>query len=103
MPMRFEAHGDLPPKKAGAQSVWGKLAEARRIEKLRRAAQGALARKMPFEARIRHWSLACVSCVRQDELSMDTIMFMVPDREECPAKGNLRRQTDQSSGPNRNG
>jgi len=34
---------------------------------------------------------------------MDTIMLMVPDREERPAKGKPRRQADQSSGLNRNG
>jgi len=43
MRIGFEVHGELPPKKDGAQSIWGKPTEARRIEKLQRAAHQALA------------------------------------------------------------
>ena len=53
MIVRFRVVGDFPPKKDGAQSMWGKPVEARRLEKLRRAAADALAGRGPLSRHIR--------------------------------------------------
>lgn len=53
MRFQFKIKGDLPPKKDGAQSMWGKPLEARRLEKLRRAAQQAIQGNAPLQRNIR--------------------------------------------------
>ena len=47
--IRFRVNGELPPKKDGATSMWGKPTEARRLIALRLAAHNALGGQRPFE------------------------------------------------------
>ena len=49
---RFEVKG-LPPKKDGAQSMWGKPLEARRLVELRRATLKAIEGSSPLQSNIR--------------------------------------------------
>jgi len=49
---RFEVKG-LPPKKDGAQSMWGKRLEAERLVALRQAALQALKERSPLKNNIR--------------------------------------------------
>ena len=49
----FRVTGDLPPKKDGANSMWGKPLEAERLVKLRKATLNALAGKQAFRRNIR--------------------------------------------------
>ena len=48
----FEVKGKLPPKKDGAQSMWGKSGEAPRLIALRQEALAALAGQPPFARNI---------------------------------------------------
>ena len=43
----------LPPKKDGAQSMWGKPVEAKRLVALRTLAQNAIKGNPPFQSRIK--------------------------------------------------
>ncbi len=49
----FRVTGDLPPKKDGANSMWGNPLEAERLVKLRKATLNALAGKQAFRRNIR--------------------------------------------------
>ena len=49
----FRVEGELPPKKDGASSMWGKEAEAPRLVALRLKALEALGNKPPFSQEIR--------------------------------------------------
>ena len=51
--IRFRVEKELPPKKDGANSMWGKPTEARRLVVLRRAALEALGEQPPFTRKIR--------------------------------------------------
>ncbi len=48
MEWRFRVDGDLPPKKDGANSMWGKDGEVQRLVKLRLAAQAVLGDQAPL-------------------------------------------------------
>lgn len=50
--IRFRVDGNLPPKKDGANSMWGKKAEAQRLADLRLAAYEALGGGQPFSREI---------------------------------------------------
>ena len=50
--IKFRVNGNLPPKKDGARSMWGKPTEARRLIALRQAALGALGGQPPLEDNI---------------------------------------------------
>ena len=51
--IRFKVEKELPPKKDGATSMWGKPTEARRLIELRTAALEALGDQPPFTRDIR--------------------------------------------------
>lgn len=51
--IRFTVHGDLPPKKDGANSMWNKPTEARRLVALRKAAAQAMGGRTPLRDGIR--------------------------------------------------
>ena len=51
--IRFRVENELPPKKDGATSMWGKPTEARRLIALRTAALAALGDQQPFSQEIR--------------------------------------------------
>lgn len=53
MQFQFKIIGDLPPKKDGAQSMWGKPTEARRLEELRKAAQQVFQGSAPLQRHVR--------------------------------------------------
>ena len=50
--IKFRVEGELSPKKDGAQSMWGKATEARRLVALRTGALQALDGQPPFERNI---------------------------------------------------
>lgn len=52
MKYQFIVNDGLPPKKDGAQSMWGKPAEAKRLVKLRKAAIEALQGNPPLSSNI---------------------------------------------------
>jgi len=52
MRVQFKVEGELPPKKDGAQSMWGKPPEARRLVRLRRAARQAIQGNGPLQRNI---------------------------------------------------
>jgi len=52
MKLQFAVNG-LPPKKDGAQSMWGKSLEARRLAELRLVALKALQENRPLQSNIR--------------------------------------------------
>jgi len=49
---QFQVKG-LPPKKDGAQSMWGKPSEAKRLVALRQAAFQALKEQLPLQSNIK--------------------------------------------------
>ena len=51
--IRFRVANELPPKKDGANSMWGKRTEAPRLIALRKAALEALGDQRPFTQEIR--------------------------------------------------
>ena len=51
--VEFSVRGSLPPKKDGANSMWGKYSERERLIELRRAALQSLGSAEPFTADIR--------------------------------------------------
>lgn len=51
----FKVEGLLPPKKDGANSMWGKPIEARRLAALRSSAFSAFSGQPPLERQIRFW------------------------------------------------
>ena len=51
--IEFKVEGELPPKKDGANSMWGKKTEARRLIELRRAALKEIGTGQPFAKNIR--------------------------------------------------
>lgn len=53
MKFQFKVNDDLPPKKDGANSMWGKPTEARRLIKLRLAALRAFQGRTPLKRNIR--------------------------------------------------
>ncbi|MCZ7357899.1 MAG: hypothetical protein O8C66_03905 [Candidatus Methanoperedens sp.] len=53
MKFQFRVNDDFPPKKDGANSMWGKPTEARRLEKLRLAALRVLQGREPLKWNIR--------------------------------------------------
>lgn len=53
MQLQFKVIGDPPPKKDGAQSMWGKPTEARRLERLRLAAKEAIQNNQPLRQNIK--------------------------------------------------
>jgi len=52
MHYKFSVSG-FPPKKDGAQSMWGKPVEAKRLVALRTAAQNAIKENPPFRSKIK--------------------------------------------------
>ena len=50
--IRFRIEGELPPKKDGANSMWGKATEARRLIALRTGALKALRGQQPLSTNI---------------------------------------------------
>lgn len=50
--VEFRVHGGLPPKKDGANSMWGKVSEQARLIALRQAAAGAMGSRPPFRTAI---------------------------------------------------
>ena len=53
MKYQFKVYGDFPPKKDGANSMWGKSTESRRLVKLRQAAKAVFQEKTPLKRNIR--------------------------------------------------
>ena len=51
--IQFKVENELPPKKDGANSMWGKRTEAPQLIALRKAALGALGDRRPFTREIR--------------------------------------------------
>ena len=67
---KFRVDGELPPKKDGATSMWGKPTEARRLIALRQAALRALGGQPPLEDNI-HLSLTVHVGPRNDQRAGD--------------------------------
>ncbi len=50
---QFRVEGDLPPKKDGASSMWGKASEFQRLVKLRQAAHEVFGERPPLQRNIK--------------------------------------------------
>ena len=77
--IKFRVDG-LPPKKDGANSMWGKRLEAERLVNLRRAALTAMEGQPPLKRDIRLTITVCVGAVNNRSVGdLDTFITGVCD------------------------